>query len=86
LITPFRSPDGELTLFAMSTNEVAGSVTIGDLPRGTEFQILVWNNDGSGKVTNGGRMNAGGNGAVTVSVPAEGMVALTTVRTATPPR
>lgn len=86
LITPFRSPDGELTLFAMSTNEVAGSITIGDLPRGTEFQILVWNNDGSGKVTNGGRVNAGGNGAVAVSVPAEGMVALTTVRTATPPR
>jgi hypothetical protein len=86
LITPFRSPDGELTLIAMSTNEVAGSITIGDLPRGTEFQILVWNNDGSGKVTNGGRVNAGGNGAVAVSVPAEGMVALTTVRTATPPR
>lgn len=84
LITPFRGPNGQLTLFAMSTDETASTIAIGDLPRGTDFQVLLWNGDGSGKVTNGGRVNAGGNGIVTVNAPAGGMVALTTVKTALP--
>ena len=80
LITPFRSPTGELTLFALSSDQAAGSVSVGDLPRGTEFKVLLWNADGSGKVTDGGRVNAGGSGTVTVSIPAGSMVALTTVQ------
>ena len=78
LITPLRGPKGELTLFVMSTDTAASSVTIGNLPRGTEFKVLDWNADGTGKITVGGRVNAGGDGAVTVETPAEGMVALTT--------
>jgi len=86
LVTPFRGPNGELTLFAMKTDETAGPITIGDLPRGTEFRVLVWNGDGSGKVTEGGQVNAAGTGTVTVNVPAGGMVALTTMTTAAPPQ
>lgn len=81
LITPFRGPEGELTLFAMSTDETASTVTIGDLPRDTEFHVLVWNADNSGNVTDGGQINTGGNGIVTVNAPAGGMVALTTAQT-----
>jgi len=79
LITPFRSPTGALTLFALSSDQATGSVSIGNLPRGTEFRVLLWNADGTGKVTDGGRVNAEGNGTVTVSMPAGGMVALTTL-------
>ena len=79
LITPFRSPTGDLTLFALSTNQAAGSVTVGDLPQGTEFHVLLWNADGSGKVTDGGHVNAGITGTVTIAVPAGGMAALTTM-------
>jgi hypothetical protein len=86
LITPFRGPNGALTLFVMSTDGSASPVTIGDLPRGTEFKVLVWNADGSGKVTDGGTVNAAGSGSVTVHTPAQGMVALTTVSTAAPPQ
>jgi hypothetical protein len=86
LVTPFRGPNGELTLFAMKTDETAGPITIGDLPRGTEFHVLVWNGDGAGKVTDGGQLNAAGTGTVTVNVPAGGMVALTTMTTAAPPQ
>jgi hypothetical protein len=86
LVTPFRGPNGELTLFALKTDETAGPITIGDLPRGTEFHVLVWNSDGAGKVTDGGRVNAAGTGTVTVNVPAQGMVALTTMTTAAPPQ
>ena len=78
LITPFRSPTGELTVFAMSTDQAATSVSIGDLPAGAEFRELVWNADGSGKVTESGRVNAGLSGTITVSVPAGSLVALTT--------
>ncbi|HEU4981215.1 MAG TPA: hypothetical protein VFT88_00920 [Acidobacteriaceae bacterium] len=86
LVTPFRGPNGELTLFAMKTDETAGPITIGDLPRGTEFHVLVWNGDGAGKVTDGGQLNTAGTGTVTVNVPAGGMVALTTMTTAAPPQ
>ncbi|HEX5285287.1 MAG TPA: hypothetical protein VFW30_14285 [Bryocella sp.] len=80
LITPFRSPTGDLTLFAMCTDQAATTVSIGDLPAGEEFRQLVWNADGSGKVTESGPVNAGPNGTVTVSVPAGSLVALTTRR------
>lgn len=78
LITPFRSPTGELTLFAMSTDQAATTVSIGDLPTGAEFTELVWNADGSGKVTESGKVNAGSSGTITVTVPAGSLVALTT--------
>jgi hypothetical protein len=78
LITPLRSPAGELTLFAMSTDQEATTVSIGDLPAGVEFRQLVWNADGSGKVTESGTVNAGPSGTITVSVPAGSFVALTT--------
>jgi hypothetical protein len=78
LITPLRSPAGELTLFAMSTDQAATTVSLGDLPAGVEFRQLVWNADGSGKVTESGTVNAGPSGTITVSVPAGSFVALTT--------
>jgi hypothetical protein len=52
---------------------------VGDLPPGAEFHILLWNADGSGKVTDGGHINAGLTGTVTIAVPAGGMAALTTM-------
>jgi hypothetical protein len=78
LITPFRSPTGDVTLFAMSTDEAATTVSIGDLPAGAQFKELVWNADGSGNVTESGSVNAGPTGTVTVSIPAGAFVALTT--------
>jgi hypothetical protein len=80
LITPFRSPNGDLTLFALSSDNNAGTVTVGDLPPLAEFHVLLWNADGSGKVTDGGHVNAGLNGTVTIAVPAGGMAALTTMQ------
>jgi hypothetical protein len=41
--------------------------------------VLVWNGNGSGTVTDGGRINAGGTGTVTVHVPAGSFVVLTTL-------
>jgi hypothetical protein len=78
LITPFRSPTGDLTLFAMSTDQAATTASIGDLPAGVEFREFVWNGDGSGQVTESGTVNAGPNGTITVAVPAGSLVALTT--------
>ena len=79
LITPFRSPNGDLTVFAMSTDQSAADITIGNLARGAQFNVLIWNADGSGTVSNAGTVNAGGNGTVTVHTPASSMVALTTL-------
>ena len=87
LITPFRSPAGDLTVFAINPPDwqtydqfQSSTVTVGNLPRATELNVLVWNADGSGKVTNAGTVNSGGTGTVTVNVPAQSMVALTTVK------
>lgn len=79
LITPFHSPSGQLTVFAMNTNAEAAPVIIGDLPANTAFNLLVWNADGSGKVTSAGVVNSGPAGAVSVNMPTQGLVALTTV-------
>jgi len=79
LISPFRSPNGELTVFAISTDQAAASITIGNLPRGTNFNVLAWNSDGTGKLSNLGKVNADGTGTVTVNAPAGSMLALTTL-------
>lgn len=80
LISPFRSPSGDLTLFALSTDQSAASFTIGNLPRGTELNVLAWNADGSGQVSNLGTVNASGTGTVTVNAPGGSMLALTTLQ------
>jgi hypothetical protein len=77
LITPFRGPHGELTLFALSTDQAAASFSVGDLPAWTEFKVLIWNADGAGKVTNADRVNSGITGTVTINAPAGSLVALT---------
>ncbi|HZL29273.1 MAG TPA: hypothetical protein VFC39_22295 [Acidobacteriaceae bacterium] len=79
LITPFRSPTGDLTLFALSSDGAAASVSVGDLPAGAEFNVLLWNADGSGQVTYGGRVNAGRSGTIAVSIPAGSFAAVTTM-------
>jgi len=81
LITPFRSPSSALTLFEMNTSAAATSVSVGDLPANTAFNVLVWNADGSGKVTTASGVNSGPTGTVSVNVPTQAMVALTTVAT-----
>jgi hypothetical protein len=79
VMAPFRSPTGDLTLFALSSDQAAASFTIGNLPRGTQFNVLLWNADGAGDVSNAGTANSGGSGTVTVHAPAGSFVALTTV-------
>jgi|SRR5579859_295824 len=81
LIAPFRSPSGDLTFFALNTNAAATSFAIGDLPANTSFNVLVWNADGSGKVSSAGTANSGPSGAVQVNAPVQSLVALTTVTT-----
>ena len=79
LITPFRSPSGDLTLFGLNSEypSQAANISVGDLPANTTFNVLVWNSDGSGKITNIGTVNSGLNGFVSFSVPAQGLTVLT---------
>lgn len=79
LITPFRSPSGDLTVFAMNTDGIAAPVSVGDLPANTAFNVWIWNADGSGKVTSGGIVSSGPAGAISVNMPTQSLVALTTV-------
>lgn len=81
LIAPFRSPLHALTVFATNTNAQAAPISVGDLPTNTTFDVLVWNANGSGKVTSGGTINSGQAGAVSINLPIQGVVALTTVAT-----
>lgn len=81
LITPFRSSSSDLTLFGLNTDYNATSpatISVGDLPANTTFNVLVWNSDGGGKVTSLGTLNSGPNGFVSFAAPAQGLTALTT--------
>jgi len=79
LIAPFRSPSGDQTLFALSSDQSDATFTIGNLPRGTEFNVLLWNGDGAGDVSTAGTVNSEGNGVITVHAAGGSMVALTTL-------
>jgi hypothetical protein len=79
LITPFRGPSGDLTLFALSTDQAAASFSVGDLPANTQFRVLIWNAAGNGKVTSAASVNSGPTGTVSVDAPAGSLIALTTV-------
>ncbi|MFK7694990.1 hypothetical protein [Paenibacillus sp. HJGM_3] len=79
LITPYKGPNSELTLFALSTDQAAASFSIGDLPANTNFNVIIWNADGSGQLSNAGNVNSGNTGTVSVNAPAGSLVCLTTV-------
>lgn len=79
LIAPVLAQGAALTVFAMSTDGAASTVTVGDLPANTVFHVLLWNGDGAGKVTAAADVNSGAAGAVSLNVPAGSMAALTTV-------
>jgi hypothetical protein len=85
LITPASAQGGALTIFAMSTDGAASTVTLGDLPANTVFHVLLWNADGAGKVTAAADVNSGAEGAVSLNMPAGSMAALTTVATGSLP-
>lgn len=78
LIAAFRGPSGELTFFALSSDEWAASFTIGDLPPQTTFHLVVWNGDGGGTLKDGGALDSGPTGSVLVQAPAQSFVCLTT--------
>jgi hypothetical protein len=84
LITPFRSPSGDWTVFALNRDSAPASFSIGGLPANTAFQVLIWNSNGEGKVTKGSTVNSGATGSVTVDAPAGSFLVLTTV-SANPP-
>lgn len=79
LIAPFRSLNGDQTIFALSSDQTDATFTIGNLSRGTEFNVWLWNADGASDVSNAGTVNSEGNGVVTVHAPGGSMVALTTL-------
>lgn len=81
LMTPFRSPSGDLTLFGLNSEypaTTAATISVGDLPANTTFNVLAWNSGGSGKITSLGTVNSGPNGFVSFTAPVEGLTALTT--------
>lgn len=86
LITPFRSPSGDWTVFALSTDQAAASFSVGGLPADTDFKVLLWNGDGSGKVTSAGSVNSGPSGTVTLDAPAGSLAVLTTVSVGSLPK
>ncbi|MDF2713242.1 MAG: hypothetical protein K0R28_167 [Paenibacillus sp.] len=81
LVTPFRGPSGEWTVFALSTDSEAASFSIGNLPSDTDFRVHMWNGDGSGKISTAGTVNSGASGTVAFHAPAGSLVVLTTVST-----
>ncbi len=80
LISPFVGPWGARTLFAMSTDGAASAVTVGNLGRGQNFRVLVWNAKGKGQISPAGWVNTGATGTLTIQIPAQGVVALTNRR------
>jgi hypothetical protein len=78
LVAPLRSPSGSLTVMAMSTDGAAAAFTVGDLPPKTAFSVLIWNADGSGKITAAPAVSSDATGTVSVSAPAGSVLALTT--------
>jgi hypothetical protein len=70
---------GGASLNAVSPTHV--SYEIGGLPPGTTFQLVLWNQDGSGGLTGSG-VQTDAAGVATVTVPQQAVFALTTLRTA----
>lgn len=82
LITPFRGPAGETTVFGLNSDGAATTFSIGGLPPETTVNFLIWNSNGSGMLANAGVMQTGRGGAVAVAAPVQSLVAVTTVNAA----
>ena len=86
LLTAYIAPSGDLTILGLDTDGAsiaAGwdrvSYTLGGLPPSTRFRLVVWNPDGSGRNVDIGFVDTDSNGTIELSVPLQGVFALTTV-------
>lgn len=93
LLTAYIAPSGDMTLLGLDTDGAAmragwNSVTysVGGLPPNTRFRLVVWNADGSGTNVDIGFVDTDSDGTIELSIPLQGVFALSTVPLGSLPR
>lgn len=87
LAASYAGPNGELTVVGLDRqggqiNGPSATVVpyaIGGLPPSTTFRLLEWNRDGDGRNVDAGTVTTDAAGVAQISVPQQGVFALTNV-------
>jgi hypothetical protein len=86
LLTAYIAPSGDMTILGLDTDGTRITAgwdpivyKLGGLPATTRFRLLVWNADGSGRNVDIGFVDTNAAGQIELSVPVQGVFALTTV-------
>ena len=86
LLTAYIAPSGDMTILGLDTDGAAIAAgwdpvvyRLAGLPPTTRFRLLVWNADGSGRNTDIGFVDTDPAGRIELSIPEQGVFALTTV-------
>jgi len=85
LLTAYVSPANDVTVLGLDTDggrlgtasNDPISYSVGGLPANKLFRLLVWNGDGKGALSDVGFLDSGPTGMVELSVPMNGVFALT---------
>ena len=87
LLVGFRGAAGETTIVGLDTSGATlnalsptqVSYVLGGLPPNALLRLELWNQDGSGSLSDGGAVSADAAGVVTFTVPQQAVFALTTL-------
>jgi hypothetical protein len=92
-LTAYLPPGGGVTILGLDTraqematvSNVPIAYSVGGLPANRQFRLVVWNGNGGGTDVDFGVLSSGDAGAVSFSVPLNGIFALTSVPLGTLP-
>lgn len=82
LVSAMNDPvTGDMVVYALNDSEGTTTISIGGLPSNKQFRLLVWNEDGTGGITNRGSVQADASGVIAVNLNSQSFAVLTTLDT-----
>jgi hypothetical protein len=71
-----KGPKGEWSVFALNRDNQPLPITLNGLPSNTTFDVVCWNANGDGKLTNDTRQTSDAKGQLTVAIAKESLISL----------
>jgi hypothetical protein len=79
MVVATRGPKSEMSAYALNRSATPRDITIAGFRPNAKLYALTWNADGKGTVALRDAMKTGGDGAVTLKVPAGALIAVSTI-------
>jgi hypothetical protein len=76
VVAAMKGPKGEWSVFALNRDNQPLPITLNGLPSNTTFDVVCWNANGDGKLSNGTRQVTDATGRIAIGIAKESLISL----------